>query len=191
MTKRIILGGLVGAVLVFLVSFIWHMAGSLGEIGIKNMPGGGAVEAAMRASIHDPGFYFFPAAPPMGGQSKDQAAAAQTAYLEAYKQGPTGILIYSPGGTELQFGKLLLNQFLFNVIAALLIAWILGIGAGSTTFGSRVLIVLLISISAGVIYDLSYWNWYGFPTNYTIAHVGSWVISWGVAGLGMAAIVKR
>jgi hypothetical protein len=50
---------------------------------------------------------------------------------------------------------------------------------------------LLISIVAGVIYDLPYWNWYGFPMNYTIAHIASWVISWGVAGLGMAAIVKR
>jgi hypothetical protein len=191
MNKRIILGGLVGAVLVFVVSSIWHLAGNLGEIGIKNMPGGGAVETAMRASIHDPGFYFFPPAPPMSGQPKEQAAAAQTAYLEAYKQGPTGILIYSPGGTELQFAKLLLNQFSMNVVAGLLIAWILGIAAGSTTFGSRVLIVLLISIIAGVIYDLPYWNWYGFPMNYTIAHISSWVISWGVAGLGMAAIVKR
>jgi len=123
MTKRIILGGLVGAVLVFVVSSIWHLAGNLGEIGIKNMPGGGAVETAMRASIHDPGFYFFPPAPPMSGQPKDQATAAQRAYLEAYKQGPTGILLYSPGGTELQFAKLLLNQFLMNVVAGLLIAW--------------------------------------------------------------------
>ena len=191
MNKRIILGGLVGAVLVFVVSSIWHLAGNLGEIGIKNMPGGGAVETAMRASIHDPGFYFFPPAPPMSGQPKDQATAAQRAYLEAYKQGPTGILLYSPGGTELQFAKLLLNQFLMNVVAGLLIAWILGIAVGSTTFGSRVLIVLLVSIVSGVIYDLPYWNWYGFPMNYTIAHIASWVISWGVAGLGMAAIVKR
>jgi hypothetical protein len=68
---------------------------------------------------------------------------------------------------------------------------ILGIAVGSTTFGSRVLIVLLVSIVSGVIYDLPYWNWYGFPMNYTIAHIASWVISWGVAGLGMAAIVKR
>jgi len=191
MTKKVIIGGLVGAVLVFLVSFIWHMATGLGEYGIKTMPGDGAVETAMRASIHEPGFYFFPAMANTKGQSKEQQAAAQAAYLAAYEQGPTGILVYRPGGGPLQFGKLLANQFLFNVIAALLIAWILAIAAGGTSFGGRALIVLLISIIAGVIYDLPYWNWYNFPMDYTIVHILSWVIAWGVAGLGMAAIVKR
>jgi len=190
MTKRIIIGGLVGAVIVFVVSAIWHLS-SLGEIGVQRMPGEAAISAAMRDSIHEPGFFYFPAPADMKGMPKEQAAAAQAAYLAAYKQGPTGILVYSPGGVDLDFGKLLFHQFLFNVAAALLIAWVLALAAGSTTYGGRVLIVLLISVIAGLIYDLPYWNWYGFPMNYTIAHIGSWCLAWTVGGLGMAAIVKR
>jgi len=188
--KKIIIGGLVGAVLVYPVSFIWHMTTGLAEIGIKNLPDE-SILTTMHASIHEPGFYFFPYMDNSKHQSKEQMAAAQAAYLVAYKRGPTGILIYTPGGTDLEFGKMLTYQFLFGVVAALLIAWILALTAGSTTFATRALIVLLISILSGVVYDLPYWNWYGFPLDYTIAHMAGWIVSWGVAGLGMAAIVKR
>jgi len=191
MTKRILLGGVVGAVLVFLVSFIWHMVTGLGEVGVQSLPGDGAIQTAMRASIHEPGLYFFPPMANQKGLSKAEAAAEQEKYLASWEQGPTGILVYSPGGVPLQFGKLLLNQFIFGLVAALLIAWILAIAAGATTFGSRALIVLLIAVASGVIWALPYWNWYNFPMNFTIVNMANWIVSWGIAGLGMAAVVKR
>jgi hypothetical protein len=190
MIKRIIVGGLVGAVIVFIVSSIWHVATGLGEVGVKSLPGNGAIEAAMRNSISEPGFYFFPGMADQKGLSKEQKADAQAKYMTQYAQGPTGILVYSPGGTPLEFGKLLTNQFIFNVIAGLLIAWILAIVARGTTFRERALIVLIISVATGVIYALPQWNWYDFPMDYTIASMASWVISWGIAGLAMAAIIR-
>ncbi|HXW18643.1 MAG TPA: hypothetical protein VEJ39_10090 [Candidatus Acidoferrales bacterium] len=190
MIKKIIVGGLIGAVIVFIVSSIWHVATGLGEVGVKTLPGNGAIEAAMRSSITEPGLYLFPGMADQKGLSKEQRADAQAKYMTQYAQGPTGILVYTPGGTPLEFGKLLANQFIFNVVAALLIAWILAIVVRATTFRERALIVLLIGIAAGVIYALPQWNWYNFPMDYTIAAMASWVISWGIAGLGMAAIIK-
>jgi hypothetical protein len=191
MVKKVVIGALVGAVIVFIVSSIWHVASGLGEVGVKNLPGNGAVEAAMRASISEPGFYFFPPMADQKGKTKEQAAEAQSKYMAQWTQGPTGILVYSPGGTPLEFGKLLTNQFLFNVIAAFLIAWILAIVAGSTTYRDRVLIVVIFIVAAGVIYALPQWNWYNFPMSYTIAAIGSWIVSWGIAAFAMAAIIKR
>jgi hypothetical protein len=162
----------------------------LGEVGIKTLPNEDAVMAAMRASVTRPGFYIFPAPNMTPGRSKEQQSADNAAYASKYRQGPNGILIYSPGGEDFNFGKALLNQFLFNVVAALILAWILAIGAGGTSFGGRSLIVLLASIFAGVVYVLPYWNWYGFPLSYIAGDISGWVVSWGIGGLAMAKIVK-
>jgi hypothetical protein len=189
MSKKILLAGMVGAVVVFLVSAIFHMATSLGEIGIKTLPNEDATLAAMRASISDPGFYLFPGAGMMS--DKGMSLATQAAYLAKFKAGPTGVLIYRTGGEDLSFGKLLGYQFVLGLFAALFLAWILGITASATTYGSRVLIVFLISLFAGFVYDLPYWTWYGFPTNYVVAHIATWTVSWTIAGLAMAPIFKR
>ena len=187
MAKRIVLGGLLGGVMAFLMGSFFHMATHLGETGIRNLPSEDNVVGAMRTSIHEPGLYFFPGM----DMSKRPTDAEQAAYLEKYQQGPTGILIFSPGGEGLQFGKRLFNQFLFVLVAALIVALILGITASSTTFATRVLIAVLIAVFAGTWSDLPYWNWYNFPTNYTCARILEGMLTWGVAGLGMAAVVKR
>lgn len=186
MAKKILLGALVGGVVVFIVSGIFHMATNLGEFGFKVLTNEDATLSTMRSSIPDSGLYLFPAA----DVTKGRSAEDQSAYLAKYKAGPTGLLAYSKGGSDLQFGKLLVNQFLFSLIAALFASWILGITASATTYGSRVLIVFLTSLFAGFVYALPYWNWYKFPLDYTVAYVGTWCASWLVAGFAMAAVVK-
>lgn len=189
MAKKVILGGLVTAVIVFIASFIWHMF-LFGDVGVKSLPNEDAVRADLRATITEPGFYYFPAPNMTPGRSKEQKDADAAAYMSKYRQGPTGILIYSPGGKDFNFGKAIMNQFLFNVGAALILAWILAVGAAGTSFGGRWLIVFLASIFAGVVFILPYWNWYNFPLNYVLGDMAGWAVSWGVGGLGMAKIVK-
>ncbi len=60
MAKKIILGGLVGAVIVFIVSSLWHTVLGLGEVGIKTLPNEDAVRrrCALRSRSRD--FIFFP-----------------------------------------------------------------------------------------------------------------------------------
>jgi hypothetical protein len=53
-----------------------------------------------------------------------------------------------------------------------------------------VLLVLLITLFGGIVYALPYWNWYNFPASYVLWQTASWLVSWGLAGLAMAAIVK-
>src|SRR5579862_3718384 len=121
MARKIILGGLVGAVIVFIVSSLWHTVLGLGQVGVKALPNEDAVIAAVKASVSEPGFYYFPAPNMTSGRSKEQQAADMAAYGAKYKQG-NGVLIYSPGGEEFNFGAALLRQFLFNVIAGLILA---------------------------------------------------------------------
>lgn len=190
MARKVILGGVVGAIVVFIVSSLWHTVLGLGEIGIRPMPNEDAVQTALRSSITQSGFYIFPAPNMSPGRSKEQKEADQAAYMSKFRQGPTGILIYSPGGEDFNFGKALLNQFLFNLVAALILAWILAAGAAGTSYGTRAMIVLLASIFAGVVFILPYWNWYGFPLNYVLGDMGGWAVSWGIGGLAMAKLTK-
>jgi hypothetical protein len=190
MGKKIILTALVGSVIVFVVSSIIHMALGLGEVGIKMLPHEEVVLLAMRATIHDSGLYFFPGT--ASGMAPNKATPEeQKDYLARYERGPRGLLIYQTGGTALNFPKLLLGQYLFGLAGSLIVAWILVATAGSTTFATRTAIVALVGLFAGIIYDLPYWNWYGFPTNYIVAHIATGTITWAIAGIGMAAMIKK
>ena len=191
MGKRILLGSLVGSVVVFIVSSIWHLTPGLGEIGVKAQPGEDTVLAGLGASVREPGFYYFPAPNMSPGRTREEMKADQAAYLERFRRGPSGILVYQPGGEALNFGKLMAYQFLFGLAASFVIAWILALTAGATTYGSRAWLVLLIALFGGIVYALPEWNWYGFPASYTIASIASFLVSWGIAGLAMAGIVKR
>ena len=191
MGKRILLGTLVGSVVVFVVSAAWHLAPGLGEIGVKALPAEDTVLAGMRTSLHEAGLYFFPAPDMSAGRTKEEKKADEAAYLERYRRGPSGILVYNPGGEGLNFGKLMAFQFAFGLAGSFLVAWVLALTAGSTTFGSRAWLVLAIALFGGIVYAVPEWNWYGYPASYTIASIAGMVVSWGIAGLAMAAIVKR
>ena len=191
MVKRVLLGVMVGSVVVFLVSSIWHMATGLGQAGIQKLPDEDAVLAAMRGSIHSPGLYFFPGMDEGAAGSAEHRRDGQANYLQKYKAGPTGILIYHPGGEELAFGKLLTVQFLTGLAGALLLGFVLAITVDATSFKSRAFLVSAIAAFAAVIYEIPYWNWYGFPGNYILAHAAGWIVSWSAAGLAMAAVIKR
>src|SRR5215467_7041608 len=162
MSKRILLGGLVGSVIVFVVGAIWHLTPGLRELGVKIiLPAAteDTVLSGLRASIQEPGFYIFPGFDPaQNGGTREQQNAREAAYLARFSQGPTGVLVYKPGGEALGFGKRLASQYLFNLAGALLVAWILALTAGATTYGSRFCLVVLLTLFGGIVYELPVWN---------------------------------
>lgn len=191
MLKRILLGAVVGGVVVFIWGSISHMALGLGGTGIKSLPNEEAVVSAMRSSIRESGFYFFPFYEESPGMTKEQKEAVQKQWGEKIKAGPNGILIYHPQGQEPLSPKQLGTEFLSNVAAALVAAFVLSKAAGSTSsLPARALLVGLLGLFASLDINISYWNWYGFPGSYTLAATLDAFIGWGLAGLAMAGIVK-
>ncbi|HKZ53733.1 MAG TPA: hypothetical protein VJ085_10695 [Candidatus Acidoferrales bacterium] len=186
MAKRIVLGGLAGGVVLFVWGAISHMVLPLGEVGIKVMPNEQPVIAAMRENLREPGFYFFP------GGGHDMTPEQQQAWAEEYQRGPNGILIYHPTGSEPLSPTQLLTELLANIAAALVVAFLLGQAAGALAgYGAKVLFVALLGLLPGLDVDVSYWNWYGFPGDYTLAVIADHVIGWLVVGLVLAAIITR
>lgn len=186
MERRVLLGGVVGGVVLFLWGAISHMLLPLGEVGIKEMPGEEAVLSAMRENLSEPGFYFFPG---MGGV--EATPEAQRAWEEQYRRGPRGILIYHPTGEQPLSPTQLLTELLADIAAAIVAAYLLVQASGGLSgFGARVLFVTLLGLLPGLEVDVSYWNWYGYPGNYTLAVMADHVIGWCLAGIALAWLLK-
>lgn len=173
MRKRILLGAVLGGITLFLWGFASHMLLGLGEVGVSFLPNEDGVLAAMRDAIREPGLYFFP------GTESDHT-------------GPHGVLVYHPHGeASIHWPKHLFLEILGDIGAALLAAFFLSKAvAGLAGFGARVQFVAFLGLFASVAVDVPYWNWYGFPTNYTVATMLDQVVGFFLAGLVLAAIIK-
>lgn len=192
MTKKILLGGVVGGIVVFVWSIISHMILPLGMVGFSQLPNEDMVVTALQENIKDPGLYYFPGMEQTAGMTKEEQKAAMQKWEEKYHRGPNGTLIYQPQGQNPMMPKQLIIELLSNIAGALVAAYLLAKAVGGiASFGGRVLFVLLLGLFASLAIDISYWNWYGFPGSYTLAAIIDQVVSWGLAGLVLGAIIKR
>jgi hypothetical protein len=114
------------------------------------------------------------------------------AWSEKYRTSPAGIMIYKPQGGEMMPPSMLITELITNILAALIAAFLLSraLGGLGGILGKAVF-VSLFGLFAGVEIDLSYWNWYGFPTSYTLSYIAQHVIGWFLAGLVLAWFLKK
>lgn len=184
MFNRIVLAGLLGGLVYFIwgalswMVFPWHTA------TLEKLPNEDAVISALREQIPASGAYFFPGMPDPGAE-----ATVQEAYAARHRQGPLGFLLFHAGGKELSMGPAMGRGFAIDVLAALIVAFLLSLKAPAP-YPCRVFFVLLIGLFSAITTHAMYWNWMLFPTGYTLAMFADVVGGWTLAGLVMAAIVK-
>ena len=189
--KRIILAGLLGGIAMFIWSSIAHIALPLGEVGVKQIPNETAVLSSMNSTLGTAsGFYIYPGTGAGPDASRAEEQAAMRDYGKKLAANPSGILIYHPPGqsalTARQLGTEFLTEFIEALLAAILLAQTrLG------SFTSRMGFIAVLGLAAAVTTNVPYWNWYGFPTNYTIAYMGMEFVGYLAAGLVIASLVKQ
>jgi hypothetical protein len=183
MTK-VIVGGLVAGLVVFVWGAVSHMALPIGELGIRQIPNEDMVLGALRSTIREPGFYFFPGL----DMSKQASQSEQDGWKAKLKEGPAGVLIIQPQGAEAMSPRQLWTELATNSVAALLAALLLT--QVRSTYWRRVAFVTLLGIFGFVTISVPYWNWYGFPADFTMAEAIDQVVGWFLAGLVLAAIVR-
>ena len=180
---RILLAGVAGAIAMFVWVSIAHMLTPLGYMGFSQIPNEKPVLAAMQASIGDhTGMYFFPWVDPKDPQVMQKSEALM-------KTNPSGMLIYKAAGGSPDMMPMLLHEFIKEFIEALVAAFLLSLAAVGSYF-SRVSFVALIGVCTAIATNVSYWIWYGFSFEYTLAQVLTEFIGMIVVGLVVAAIVK-
>jgi hypothetical protein len=170
---RVLIAGVLGGLAMYVWASVAHLS-PLATIGTHVLPNESVVVGVLRQNLgaHG-GVYIFPSPP--AGQTAP-AAAAQ------------GMLAYGLGSgalTPRQLGV----EFGLEVVESLLMALIAAIAGGG--FGDRVRIAALVGLIAGMATNVSYWNWYGFGLDYTLANGFIEVMKFVVAGLVIAAILRR
>jgi hypothetical protein len=188
--KRVLLAAVLGAIGMFVWMSLAHMVLPLGRIGVSELPNEAPVLAAMQASAgNQPGLYIFPALGIGKNASRAEMNNAMASYQQKLSANPSGILIYHPAGAKaLAPGQLItefIAEFLESFFACLLLA-----RAALGSYSRRVAFVTTIGIVASLATNISYWNWYGFPTDYTIAYVVTQLLGFFVVGLIAGKVLK-
>jgi len=181
---RILLAAILGGIAMFAWSSIAHMALPLGETGVRQIPveSEPAVLNAMQTGLSaSPGFYIFP------GMGHDQKAMQE--YDKKLAAAPSGVLIYHPAGASLDMPRHLGVEFFTEFLETFLVIMLLN-QTRITSYVARVGFVTLAGILASITANIPYWNWYGFPSQYTAGYMTIQIVGFLVAGLAAAAVMK-
>lgn len=190
MTKRVVLAALLGGIAMFAWTSIAHMVLPLGEAGVKEIPNEPAALAALQTAIgQSPGLYIFPGMGLGPDATNQQKSAAMDQYGQKLAANPSGILIYRPPGAAPISARFFVTEFLTELAGCFLAVFLLA-QTRLATFGSRLAFVAAAGLMASIMTNISYWNWYGFPTNYTLAYMFTQFVGFVVAGLIAAAMIK-
>jgi hypothetical protein len=181
---RVLLGGIVGGFIIFAWGALTHMALPLGAMGFHLMSNEDAVIGALRDNIKEGGVYLFPGM----DMHKAPTDSERSAWEAKLKQGPSGFLVMHPEPREAMTPRQLGTELGTDIVGALLAACALTqVRSG---YGRRLLVVVLMGLFGFVTTSIPYWNWYGFPIEFTASKAMDLIGGWLLAGLVLAAIVR-
>jgi len=109
--------------------------------------------------------------------------------VDAITQGPFVYAVVRPGqraGKWRMIRPMALN-FTLNLVLALIVALMM---KKRTSYGSRVLVAIVLGLFAGLSASLPLAIWMELPPMETLARLADPLVSWLLAGMAMAAIIK-
>lgn len=182
---RVVLGGVLGGLAMFAWASVAHLATPLDDLGISALPDEPAVRALLHRAMGDrEGLYQFP------GKATMDAATSPDA-KHALAQQPYGLLLYHPPGPRAAGldGGQIAGELGFELVESLIAALLLA-HAAVTRYAARVAFVTGIGLAAVLTTNASYWTFYRFPLDYTLAYGLTDLVRYLVAGLVIAAILR-
>jgi hypothetical protein len=181
MEMRAFIAGLLGGIVFFAWGAVAHMVLPIGEMGMGLVTAEDPVIAALRDNLPGAGVYMVPGLDP--AKMSDDAAAK--AYAEKSKSNPFAFIVYQPQGRDnTDMGSMLGIQAATDIASAIVVAWVLSLGA--LGFGQRVLSSGLLGLFSWLTVSAPYWNWYRFPTDFTVGSLLEQVVGWLIAGVAIA-----
>ena len=188
---KVLLAGLAGGVVMFLWGFVSHMLLPLGEAGISELTYEEEVLPAISKRVTKPGMYQFPWPESSPGTPMPKNADAMEKAEEMHKTMPHGLLIFHPPTGPFSMTPHLIVEFATNVVSSLIAAALVCLTLGSLeTFVKRMLFVTAIGLSAAIAVNVPHWNWYEFPTSFTLGEIVGHVVGFALVGAVIAAIIR-
>jgi hypothetical protein len=190
MSARVLLAGILGGIAMFIWSFIAHDLLPLGEIGMRQFDNEDHVLDTLKTDLGDAaGIYHFPGHMAGPNATRQERAEAIKRAMEKAASGPSGILIYH-STRQFSFGKLLGVEFTTELLEAILAVFLLS-QTGIQSLGGRIGFVLVVGILAAMTTNIPYWNWYGFPSNYTAAYMFTEIVGFLLVAIVAALLLPR
>jgi hypothetical protein len=184
MNLRILIAALVGGVVLFVWGAVAHMALNLGSGAFAALPAEAALASDLRQQGPAPGMYYFPWVDPGADE------ATQQAWIERWKQGPSGILVLAPQGEDPMSPQTLVIELASDVLAALLLALLLS-ASRCGSLPSRLWFGATAGLLGGVMIDVSYWNWYRFSSGFAAGSMIEQTVGGALCALAMAPLLRR
>jgi hypothetical protein len=188
MLKSLVLGAVLGGLTAFLWSFIswdllpWH------EKQLRSFQSEDEVSTIIASHAPQSANYLLPTGPPQEGLTGDQKKAAQEIRMQKMQKGPLMFAAIRKEGFG-SFPKVLITQLLYQMLAALLLTWMLLQTVG-LSYARRVAFLAVAGLSASVIADLPNWNWWGSSAGYTAVNLIDYTLTWLLGGLVIAKVAK-
>ena len=190
MTTRAFLAAILGGITMFIWSFLAHDLLPLGETGMREFKDEAAMLDALKTNLGDAhGLYHFPGHKAGPNATRQEKSDAMKRAMEKAATGPSGVLLYH-STREFSFGKLLGIEFATELLEAMLVVFLLT-QTGIESFSGRIGFVFAAGILAAITTNIPYWNWYGFPSNYTAAYMSIEIIGFLCVGLVAALLLKN
>ena len=188
---KVLLAGLAGGVVLFFWGFVSHMLLPLGEAGISTLTYEEELLPAISKRVTKPGLYQFPWPESSPGTPMPENADAMAKAEAMHKTMPHGLLLFHPPSGPFSMMPHLIVEFATNVVSSLIAAVLVCMTLGSLgSFAKRMLFVTAFGLSAGIAVNVPYWNWYEFPTTFTLAQIVGHVVGFALVGAVIAAIIK-
>ena len=183
--KKTFLAGLLGGLVVFVWGSFSHTVLPLGTLGLSSLTNEAPLVAALQQSGATSGWYLLPGV----DLNRPQTADEEKAWLAKYRSGPNAFLIYNAQGTEAISPARLGSELASNIAAALIGAFVLRNLAGGLC--RRAGMVALLGLFGWLSLCVSLGIWYRFPGAFLMGSMIDELISWFLAGLAMAWVLKR
>jgi hypothetical protein len=174
MLKTSIIGGVVGGLILFVWAALswtvlpWHM------LTLHSFKDPAAVAQIVQVNAPQSGIYLVPA-------PTQEATPTQGPLVFAS--------VHLPGMSSSMVPSLVI-ELAIQIIAAFLVTWMLT-KTKDLNYFSRIGFVLVFALTANVVTELPYWNWFYFDATYTLVMFVDLLIGWFLAGLVLAKLTAR
>ena len=188
MAKSLILGTILGGLVAFIWSSLsWEVLG-WHEKTMRGFQNQDEVSAVIASHATADGTYLLPWMPSTQGMSAEQKKQAMAELIAKMQKGPIMFAAVRRGGFG-SYARGIVVQVLSLMAAAFLLTWLL-LHTSGLSYAGRVAFLGVCGLAASVIVDLPNWNWWGFSGAYTAVNLVDSTITWILAGLVMAKVVK-
>ncbi|HEY0230164.1 MAG TPA: hypothetical protein VGC55_02830 [Dokdonella sp.] len=178
---RIGIAALLGAIVIFFWQFASHMLLPVGTMGFRLPQAEDAVLQSVSAGLPQAGIYLLPSIDP----AKMGDKPTMDAWVAKAKVNPSVfVVVATPKADPASMGAELGTQFVSNLVAAVLVAWVLA--ATAWGFGARVTGATAFGVFGWLANILPQWNWYRFPSDFLVGNLIDQGVGWLLAGVAIA-----